>query len=405
MTGIDSKLTDMEIDAIGEISNMCMGAAASTLSTILSKKVAITTPHVMDSNWPGLCEEYGDEFVCVRVSYTEGINGSNLLLFNMKDVLAISNIMIMQESTEITELELSAIGEVANQMIGASSTSLASIVNKLIDIEPPQVSVIKNGNASEVFTEDDFNSDEFIQVRFKLEIEDIVDSYLLQLFPIEFAKSLCKGVSNEEDDATLGNSMGDDVMQDVSKSNSNDTPQNNVSSGSGENLSQEEIQALFNQSSAGNNSSTSTSGSTPNGQQTANVNGQAMGMQNAMNPNMFPPNGMGMNGFGQPFDATFNNINVQQAQFASFVGGNQTPVPQPENIDLIMDVPLEVTVELGRTNKSISEILEFKPGTIVELNKATGTPIDVLVNGKLVARGEVVVIDENFGIRIVDIIK
>ena len=405
MTGIDSKLTDMEIDAIGEISNMCMGAAASTLSTILSKKVAITTPQVMDSNWPGLCEEYGDEFVCVRVSYTEGVNGSNLLLFNTKDVLAISNIMIMQESTELTELELSAIGEVANQMIGASSTSLASIVNKLIDIEPPQVSAIKNGNASDVFTEDDFNSDEFIQVRFKLEIEDIVDSYLLQLFPIEFAKSLCKGVSNEEDDATLGNSMGDDVMQDVSKSNSNDTPQNNVSSGSGENLSQEEIQALFNQSSVGNSSSTSTSGSTPNGQQTANVNGQAMGMQNAMNPNMFSPNGMGMNGFGQPFDATFNNINVQQAQFASFVGGNQTPVPQPENIDLIMDVPLEVTVELGRTNKSISEILEFKPGTIVELNKATGTPIDVLVNGKLVARGEVVVIDENFGIRIVDIIK
>ena len=402
MTGIDSKLTDMEIDAIGEISNMCMGAAASTLSTILSKKVAITTPQVMDSNWPGLCEEYGDEFVCVRVSYTEGINGSNLLLFNTKDVLAISNIMIMQESTELTELELSAIGEVANQMIGASSTSLASIVNKLIDIEPPQVSVIKDGNASDVFTEDDFNSDEFIQVRFKLEIEDIVDSYLLQLFPIEFAKSLCKGASNEEDDATSGNSMGDDVMQDVSKSNSNDTPQNNVSSGNGDILNQDEIEALFNQTNSGNATNNSTA---TNSQPIGNVNGQAMGMQNAMNPNMYPPNGMGMNGFGQPFDATFNNINVQQAQFASFVGGNPTPTPQPENIDLIMDVPLEVTVELGRTNKSISEILEFKPGTIVELNKATGSPIDVLVNGKLVARGEVVVIDENFGIRIVDIIK
>ena len=402
MTGIDSKLTDMEIDAIGEISNMCMGAAASTLSTILSKKVAITTRQVIDSNWPGLCEEYGDEFVCVRVSYTEGIKGSNLLLFNTKDVLAISNIMIMQESTEITELELSAIGEVANQMIGASSTSLASIVNKLIDIEPPQVSVIKDGNASDVFTEDDFNSDEFIQVRFKLEIEDIVDSYLLQLFPIEFAKSLCKGASNEEDDATSCNSMGDDVMQDVSKSNSNDTPQNNVSSGNGDILNQDEIEALFNQTNSGNATNNSTA---MNSQPIGNVNGQAMGMQNAMNPNMYPPNGMGMNGFGQPFDATFNNINVQQAQFASFVGGNPTPTPQPENIDLIMDVPLEVTVELGRTNKSISEILEFKPGTIVELNKATGSPIDVLVNGKLVARGEVVVIDENFGIRIVDIIK
>ena len=134
------------------------------------------------------------------------------------------------------------------------------------------------------------------------------------------------------------------------------------------------------------------------------INGQAMAMQNAMGQNMVPP--MGMNGYMQPFDATFNNnINVQQAQFASFVGGNTTPIPQPENIDLIMDVPLEVTVELGRTNKSISEILEFKPGTIVELNKVTGSPIDVLVNGKLVARGEVVVIDENFGIRIVEIIK
>ena len=162
---------------------------------------------------------------------------------------------------------------------------------------------------------------------------------------------------------------------------------------------------IVNQDENNNNSNATNNSTATNSQPIGNVNGQAMGMQNAMKPNMYPPNGMGMNGFGQPFDATFNNINVQQAQFASFVGGNPTPTPQPENIDLIMDVPLEVTVELGRTNKSISEILEFKPGTIVELNKATGSPIDVLVNGKLVARGEVVVIDENFGIRIVDIIK
>ena len=305
MTGINSKLTDMEIDAIGEISNMCMGAAASALSTILSKKVAITTPQVSDSNWPDLCKEYGDEFACVKVSYTEGIKGSNLLLFDTRDVLAISNIMIMQESTEITELELSAIGEVANQMIGASSTSLASIVNKLIDIEPPNVSIINKENASDVFKDDDFLSGDFIQIRFKLEIEDIVDSYLLQLFPIEFAKSLCKGASNEEDDVTSDNSMGDEVMQDVSKSNSNNTPQNNAGSGSSETLSQEEIQALFNQSSKTNDTNNATSASSP---QNGNVNGQAMGMQSAMNPNMYPPNGMGMNGYMQPFDATFNNI-------------------------------------------------------------------------------------------------
>lgn len=401
MPDLKEKLSDMEIDAIGEISNMCMGAAASSLSTILSKKVAITTPQVSDSNWPGLCDEYGEEFICVKVSYTEGIKGSNLLLFDTRDVLAISNIMIMQESTEITELELSAIGEVANQMIGASSTSLANIVNKLIDIEPPYVSIIKNADASEVFKDDDFLSGEFLQIRFKLEIEDIVDSYLLQLFPLDFAKSLCKGASNEEDDATTDNSGGDDVMQDVSKSSSTSNPTHlGTDTGASDKLSQEQINNLFNQAQT---QQTEPSQAVPP-QGMPQINGQAMAMQNAMGQNMVPP--MGMNGYMQPFDATFNNnINVQQAQFASFVGGNTTPIPQPENIDLIMDVPLEVTVELGRTNKSISEILEFKPGTIVELNKVTGSPIDVLVNGKLVARGEVVVIDENFGIRIVEIIK
>jgi len=80
-------------------------------------------------------------------------------------------------------------------------------------------------------------------------------------------------------------------------------------------------------------------------------------------------------------------------------------VQQKENIEIIMDVPLEVTVELGRTSRKIKDILELQPGSIVELNKLAGEPIDILVNGKFVAKGEVVVIDENFGIRITDIIN
>ena len=97
-------------------------------------------------------------------------------------------------------------------------------------------------------------------------------------------------------------------------------------------------------------------------------------------------------------------VNVQPAQFQAFTGN----VPMnygPENIDLIMDVPLEVTVELGRTSKSIKEILDFAPGTIIELNRIAGEPIDVLVNGKYVAKGEVVIIEESYGIRITEIIK
>lgn len=382
-------LTDMEIDAIGEISNMCMGTAATTLSTIFSKMVAITTPTVSSSTWQDLVGEYGGEFVCVKLSYTQGIKGSNLVLLNKKDALSIASIMIMSESTELTELELSAVGEAANQMIGAASTSLASIVGELIDIEPPNVSLINETSASDMFENDDFLSGEFVQVRFKLEIEDLVDSYMLQLFPIEFARKLCNCMG--VDIYNVDTSVGDEVMENNDDNISVPVTDNNMGNNVAQPVSEPKV-ADANQTM----------------QQTAVPNNGAMAnnIMQAIMPNMVPNMMQGNFNNGQsPFDMGMNNVNVQQAQFASFAGNNSNPVSQPENIDLIMDVPLEVTVELGRTNKSISEILEFKPGTIVELNKVTGTPIDVLVNGKLVARGEVVVIDENFGIRIVDIIK
>ena len=128
-----------------------------------------------------------------------------------------------------------------------------------------------------------------------------------------------------------------------------------------------------------------------------NMMNQNMANPNMMNPNMMNPNMMGQNNMGQ-------SVNVQPAQFTPF-GAMPNQAYQPENIDLIMDVPLEVTVELGRTKKSISEILDFGPGKIIELNKLAGEPVDVLVNGKFVAKGEVVVIEESFGVRITEIIN
>lgn len=107
----------------------------------------------------------------------------------------------------------------------------------------------------------------------------------------------------------------------------------------------------------------------------------------------------------QPMYQQMPPVNVQQAQFQNFSGAFNPAMFQQENIDLIMDVPLEVTVELGRTTKSIQEILDFAPGTIIELDKIAGEPIDVLVNGKYIAKGEVVVIEESFGVRITEIIK
>ena len=113
---------------------------------------------------------------------------------------------------------------------------------------------------------------------------------------------------------------------------------------------------------------------------------------------MPPQMGMPQGGYGMP------NVNIQPAQFQNFAQG-QGEMVSAESIGLIRDVPLEVTVELGRTSKSISDILEFAPGTIIELDKIAGEPIDVLVNGKFVAKGEVVVIEESFGVRIMEIIK
>ena len=94
---------------------------------------------------------------------------------------------------------------------------------------------------------------------------------------------------------------------------------------------------------------------------------------------------------------------VQAAQFTPLA---TAPVQVNEaNIGLILDVPLQVTVELGRTKKSIKDILELSNGSIVELDKLAGEPVDIHVNGKLLAKGEVVVIDENFGVRITDIVS
>ena len=126
----------------------------------------------------------------------------------------------------------------------------------------------------------------------------------------------------------------------------------------------------------------------------------------AVQHNFANPQQQPMAGMQQPMYAVPpQDINIQPAQFQNFAQAPQLDGTAPENIDLIMDVPLEVTVELGRTSKSIKDILDFAPGTIIELNKIAGEPIDVLVNGKYVAKGEVVVIEESFGVRITEIIK
>ena len=360
------ELSEQEIDTIGEVANISMGSAATTLFSLVNQKVEISTPVVSETNWQELAAGYDDSCVVVRIGYTKGIDGSNVLVLKENDVKVITDLMMGGDGTntdgEISDLHLSAISEAMNQMMGASATSLSSMLNKMVDISPPtaQLTDLATIDGGEI---DEFLKGNFVRIAFKMEIGTLVDSEMMQLYPISLAKEMCGSVlNNMESDS---NSTVDDGVAEAAPAAAPEpapapapAPQ-----------AAPQMQA-------------------PPQMDPSMMQGQPMQGQPMM-PYMYAPG---------------PQVNVQPAQFTPFGPGFAAQFAQ-ENIDLILDVPLEVTVELGRTNKTIQDILDFAPGTIIELNKIAGEPIDVLVNGKYVAKGEVVVIEESFGVRITEIIK
>ncbi len=372
------ELSSQEIDTIGEVANISMGSAATTLFSLVNKKVEISTPIVSVTNWDEIVDSYEKPCVIVKIAYTKGLDGSNILVLREDDVKIITDLMMGGDGTnvegEVTELHLSAISEAMNQMMGASATSLSSMLNKMIDISPPSstlADLAESGDGSDI---DEFLKNRFVKIAFKMEIGDLVNSEMMQLYPVTLAKEMCACVmANMESDS---NSTVDDNAFSQNPQSNQQAPQMQ---------SQPVMDA----------------GVMPQ------IQGQPMMGQPMMGQPMMgqpmqgqPMQGQPMMGYYQPSQ----QVNVQPAQFTPFTPGFSAQFAQ-ENIDLILDVPLEVTVELGRTNRTIQEILDFSPGTIIELNKIAGEPIDVLVNGKYVAKGEVVVIEESFGVRITEIIK
>lgn len=370
----DFTLADSDKDAVGEISNISMGTAATTLSSLLNQKVNITTPKVSVSSWDDLAERYDRPCVMMQISYKEGIDGNNVLILKENDVKIITDLMMggageVDDSEPLSELHLSAIGEAMNQMMGSAATSMSSMFNRKIDISPPTANVIETYSDTSMDTIPDFLKNKFVLVAFRMQIGDLIDSEIMQLYPIDFAKELLK-MFTAPDDGTVAPQVG---------------------GGTASSAASAEVPSAAQQMSA---------------PQPAPVPQQAQPMGYGQPMQQMPPMGYGQPmGYAQPAGyAPQPNVNVQPATFQPF-SGDLNAITQQENIDLIKDVPLEVTVELGRTSKSIKDILEFAPGTIVELNKIAGEPIDILVNGKNVAKGEVVVIEESFGVRITEIIK
>ena len=346
---MEDALTEEEKDAVGEISNISMGTAATTLYSLVNQRVTITTPTVSCTTWEKVAQNYDRPCVFIQLSYKEGLDGKNILILKEHDVKIIADLMMGGDGTntdgELVELHLSAISEAMNQMMGSSATSLSNMLNMMIDISPPVASLV---DLNDNFDEDavaGFLKGTFVRVAFKMEIGDLVDSTIMQLYPVDFAKKLYETFISGALDMGVGSSEPEPEP----------VPQ-----------------------------------ATPAQQEQPIQQVPQMDMSMQM---------QGMQMQGMPMQ----NVNIQPAQFQPFAN-NIGMLNQQENIDLIMDVPLDVTVELGRTSKSIHDILEFAPGTIIELNKIAGEPIDVLVNGKYVAKGEVVVIEESFGIRITEII-
>ena len=380
--GQDEVLSDAEKDAIGEIANISMGTAATTLFSLVNRRVEISTPVVSLTRWDEISTKYEKPCVFIRIAYTVGLDGSNILVLKENDVKIITDLMMGGDGTnidgELGELHLSAISEAMNQMMGSSATSLSSMLNKTIDISPPIANVIDLKDNVDEANIDEFLSGTFVKISFRMEIGDLVDSEIMQLYPVSFAKEMCAGVSaNMEMD---NSSLKEEATSAPAPQPSAPTQQ----------PTQQPAQQPAQQPQMGQ----PMMGQPMMGQP---MMGQPMMGQPMMGQPMMGQPMMGQPMMGQP-------VNVQPAQFSAFSGG-MTSAFVPENIDLIMDVPLEVTVELGRTSKSISDILDFSPGKIIELNKIAGEPIDILVNGKNVAKGEVVVIEESFGVRITEIIN
>ena len=357
-------LSEAERDAVGEIANINMGTAATTLSTLLNNKVTITTPRVSYVTINELSEQYDRPCVFIHISYIEGIDGNNILILKAHDVKIITDLMMGGDGTntegDLSELHLSAISEAMNQMMGSAATSLSSMLERKVDISPPSASLVDLNDTIEDYAISSFLEDQIVQVAFDMKIGDLVDSQIMQLYPCDFARELYNKF--------IGNTLGKSSQPEPDPAPAPAAPQPAP-------MQQPAMDPSMMQQ-------------------------QPMMQQPMMDPSMMQQQPM----MQQPYMMPVQNVNVQTAQFQPFNAG-VSPLMQQENIDLIMDVPLEVTVELGRTNKSIKEILDFAPGTIIELDKLAGEPVDVLVNGKFVAKGEVVVIEESFGIRLTEITK
>lgn len=342
-------ITEIDKDLLGEIGNISMGSASTALYQLINQQVNITTPVVSVTTLKEIRQGFETPNIILDIKYIEGIVGRNILIIKIQDGAVISNLMmggdgkIEDNLTTLSEIEISAVSEAMNQMIGSAATSMATMFGKKVDISPPTSKVIEN---DEMQISDDISEDEpIVKVSFRLTIGDLVDSNIMQIFPIETAKNIVAIMTGED--------KGKEEVESVKQS---------------ETIQNKEIE------------------------QPAQAQQPQYQQPQYQQPQYAPPQPQ----YQQP-------VEVHQAAFEPLVP--QQGVPPMKNMDLILDVPLDISVVLGRTRKSIQDILNLGTGSLIELEKLAEEPVEILVNGKQIALGEVVVVDENFGVRITSIVS
>ena len=387
-------LSSEEIDAIGEILNISMGSAATAISTMLDRQVIITTPNVKEQKFQEVDYKALEPALLVKIEYIEGITGSNIMMFHQEDMQVILNLLMGNEDSPenfaFDELSMSAACEVMNQMMGASATALSEFLGKTINISTPTASVSDSEHALELNIQED---ERIVTVSFNLNIKDVMNSDFISIMPIDLVKMIVSQV--------MGDAAEDQApVQQETESSAAPEQQNQQAPN---------MQQTPNMQQAPNMQQMP-SYISPEWQQQYMMMGQQMPYPPyaySYPPMMPPQNASSPAGQQSNVIKQTQAVHVQSAQFPNFTNqampGFSAPINNA-NMGLMMNVPLSVTVEIGKTKRKIRDIMEFSQGTVIELEKQAGAPVDIVVNGQLIARGDVVVIDDNFGVRVTEIV-
>ena len=402
-------LSDMEIDALGEILNISLGSSATSVSQLLGQPVSITTPVVNLVETKDFDIHLYEPAIGVDVKYTEGLSGSNILILKRDDVRTIVGLLLQTDFSgkefELDEMNIGAICEVMNQMMGAAATALSQFLNKTVNISPPSsFDIASTDEFKKKYLQEDKN---IIAVQFDLKIGSLVNSKFINIMRVNLAKELVSSFGVTEDDMT-------DVPTQPSAPAQQVPPQAAQPSAP---TQQVPPQAAQYPAPAQQVPPQAAQPSAPTQQvppQAAQYPAPAQQMppQAAQYPapaQQVPPQAAQYPAPAQQVPQQ-QNYCVSNAVYQNFDKGGagkgaKLTKNESENLNLMMSVPLQVSVEIGRTTKKIKEILDFSSGTIVELNRQAGSQVDVYVNGKAIARGNVVVVDDNYGVRITEVMN